>query len=232
LTGPSRPSHAYATLAGFEKLTQEPPGHKTWLTLGAAAELLGVSESTVRRWADAGEIRSYRTSGGHRRVMEEDLHQLVSGGAAAPARDSERISDLALARVKRRLSRGRQTHSMASFEELNQDVRERLRLMGRQLVDLFARFIASETKGDRFTEDARTIGREYGRTLVDSGVGLTMAVGTFNTMRRSLEETAVQIANEAGLTTEDAVEAIERVLVLADVVLEGMASVYEVRTRV
>lgn len=231
MTGASRPGHAYATLAGFEKLTQEAPGHKTWLTLGAAAELLGVSESTVRRWADAGEIRSYRTSGGHRRVMEEDLRQLVSGGSAAPARDSERISDLALARVKRRLSRGRQTHSMASFEELNQDVRDRLRLMGRQLVDLFARFIASDTKGDRFTEDARTIGREYGRTLVDSGVGLTMAVGTFNTMRRSLEETAVQIANEAGLATEDAVEAIERVLVLADVVLEGMASVYEARTR-
>ena len=46
-------------------------------------------------------------------------------------------------------------------------------------------------------------------------------------MRRSLEETAAQIATEAGLTTEDAVEALEQVLQLADTVLEGMAEVYE-----
>ncbi|MCZ7576724.1 MAG: hypothetical protein M5U18_06645 [Dehalococcoidia bacterium] len=42
-----------------------------------------------------------------------------------------------------------------------------------------------------------------------------------------LEETAFQIATEASLSTEEAVEAIENILVLADVVLEGMASVYE-----
>jgi hypothetical protein len=62
---------------------------------------------------------------------------------------------------------------------------------------------------------------------VGEHVGLTAAVGTFNSLRRSLEETASQIATEASLSTEDAVEAIENILVLADVVLEGMASVYE-----
>ena len=199
----------------------------TWLTLGAASQLLGVSESTIRRWADAGELRSYRTSGGHRRVLEEDLRHLIANTAPAPGRDSDRISDLAIARVKRRLGRGRQQHWMAAFEGLSADVLDRLRLMGRQLVDLFARYIASVTKGERFSEDARTIGREYGRTLVDSGVGLTTAVVTFNTMRGSLEETAAQIATEAGLATGEAVEAIERVLRLADTVLEGMAEVYE-----
>ena len=54
-------------------------------------------------------------------------------------------------------------------------------------------------------------------------------MGTFNSLRRSLEETASQIATEAGLSTEDAVEAIENILVLADVVLEGIASVSEER---
>ena len=63
------------------------PAHMSWLTLGAASALLGVSESTIRRWADAGEIRSYRTSGGHRRVLEEDLRQIVSN-TGAPSRDS------------------------------------------------------------------------------------------------------------------------------------------------
>lgn len=206
------------------------PAHMSWLTLGAASALLGVSESTIRRWADAGEIRSYRTSGGHRRVLEDDLRQIVSN-TAAPSRDSGRISDIALARVKRRIGRGRQRHAIAPFDDLASDVRDRLRLMGRQMVDLFARYIASDTKGERFTEDARTIGREYGRTLVGSDVGLTAAVGTFNWVRRSLEETAGQIASEAGLSADDAVEAIEHVLHLADTVLEGMAEVYEAELR-
>ncbi|HSP55765.1 MAG TPA: MerR family DNA-binding transcriptional regulator, partial [Dehalococcoidia bacterium] len=36
-----------------------------WITLGQACKLLGVNESTLRRWADAGNVRSFRTPGGH-----------------------------------------------------------------------------------------------------------------------------------------------------------------------
>ncbi|MGE0599417.1 MAG: helix-turn-helix domain-containing protein [Dehalococcoidia bacterium] len=204
------------------------PARQTWLTLGAASEQLGVSESTIRRWADAGEIRSYRTNGGHRRILEEDLRAIIANaGASAAARDTDRISDIALGRVKRRITRGRQGHSLDHFQTMSPDAIDRLRLLGRQVVDLFARYIASDSKKERFSEDARTIGREYGRSLVAERIGLTSAVATFNSMRRSLEETASQIAVEAGLSTEEAVEAVESTLELADHILEGMASVYE-----
>lgn len=200
----------------------------TWLTLGAASELLGVSESTVRRWADAGEVRSYRTSGGHRRILEEDLRQMVGSAAVHPPADSARISDLAVARIKRRLGRSRSAHSNPTgMEHLSIEVRERLRILGRQLVDMFARYIASGRRRDRFVDDARMIGREYGRTLVGNGIGLTAAITTFNSLRHSIDETASQIASEAGLPADEAVEAIENILSLADVVLEGMAEVYE-----
>ena len=201
---------------------------QNWLTLGAASAQMGVSESTIRRWADTGEVRSYRTAGGHRRVLEDDLKALLaSAGAGAASRDTERISDLAIGRVKRRISRGRQGHSLDHFAAMSQDSLDRLRLLGRQVVDLFARYIASDSKKERFSEDARTIGREYGRALVAERVGLTAAVATFNSMRRSLEETALQIATEAGLSTEESIDAVEATLELADRMLEGMASVYE-----
>ena len=204
------------------------PDRDHWITLGAASELLGVSESTIRRWADAGEIRSYRTSGGHRRILEGDLRQLVAAQGAAPSRDTDRISDIALARVKRQLNRRGQAHGLIG-EGFSDDARDQLRLLGRQLVDLFARFIASNAKGERFQEDARTTGHQYGRMLVDNGVRLSVAVATFNRLRHSLEETASQIASESSLSAEEAVEAIEQTLGLADTVLEGMAEIYESR---
>ena len=211
-------------------MTETPvDARQTWLTLGAASEVLGVSESTIRRWADAGDVRSFRTRGGHRRILEEDLRQIVTAAPPAPSRDTDRISDLALARVKRRISRGRQSSAPNVFAGLSDDVRDRLRLLGRQLVDLFARYIASDSKKERFNEDARTIGREYGRALVAANVGLTNAVVTFNSMRKSLEETATQISMEAGLPVNEAVEALENILGLADIVLEGIATVYEDR---
>ena len=205
----------------------ESPAKQNWITLGAASQLLGVSESTIRRWADAGDVRSFRTRGGHRRIFEDDLRHIVASTAAAPSRDTDRVSDIALARVKRRMTRGRQNPNMAAFQDMTEETRDRLRLLGRQLVDLFARYITSDTRRERFIDDARTIGREYGRALVASSVGLTAAVSTFNSLRRSLDETASQIAMESGLPTEEAVEAVENILQLADVVLEGMAQVYE-----
>lgn len=203
------------------------PQRDRWITLGAASQLLGVSESTVRRWADSGEIRSYRTSGGHRRVLEADLRQLVAAQGAPPSRDTDRISDIALARVKRQLARRRGQAQSLGLEGFSDEARDRLRMMGRQLVDLFARFIASNAKGERFTEDARTLGHEYGRMLAGSGVRLSVAIATFNRLRHSLEETASQIASESSLSADEAVEAIEQTLGLADTVLEGMAEIYE-----
>lgn len=38
-----------------------------------AAEILQVSESSVKRWTDDGQIPSYKTAGGHRRYRLDDL---------------------------------------------------------------------------------------------------------------------------------------------------------------
>ena len=45
---------------------------------GQAAELLGVSADTVRRWADEGRLATRRGDGGHRVVDGKDLARLMS----------------------------------------------------------------------------------------------------------------------------------------------------------
>ena len=54
--------------------------------LGQAAELLGVSVDTVRRWADGGRLKTRRTAGGQRLVDGADLARFLGeqGGAPEP----------------------------------------------------------------------------------------------------------------------------------------------------
>jgi molybdopterin-binding protein len=46
--------------------------------MGPAAELLGVSVDTLRRWADAGRLPTVRTPGGHRVIEGDALARLAS----------------------------------------------------------------------------------------------------------------------------------------------------------
>jgi len=51
-----------------------------WVRVQQAADLLGVSANTVRRWADAGKIACQRTPGGQRRFSRDDLERALSEG--------------------------------------------------------------------------------------------------------------------------------------------------------
>lgn len=53
------------------------PAAPDWLTLGEASRLLGVDESTLRTWADAGRIPAYRTPGGHRRFARQAVVEFL-----------------------------------------------------------------------------------------------------------------------------------------------------------
>jgi molybdopterin-binding protein len=54
-------------------------------TVGQAAELLGVSPDTVRRWADRGDLKMSRTPGGRRRLDGAGLARYAQS-KATPAR--------------------------------------------------------------------------------------------------------------------------------------------------
>jgi molybdopterin-binding protein len=58
------------------KLVPDPAGAS--VRIGRAAEMLGVSVDTVRRWVDAGRLGSTRTGSGQRSVSMADLTRLAA----------------------------------------------------------------------------------------------------------------------------------------------------------
>ena len=159
------------------------PTRQTWLTLGAASEQLGVSESTIRRWADAGEIRSYRTNGGHRRILEEDLLAIVANEARNRRRAEGRRNTLALRQAGERtivdttpspervaLASEASTELLSALERLGDD--DRLVLSCRFLLDL----------GEE--ETARALG-------VRRGTVKSRTSRALDRLRRELEESHV-----------------------------------------
>ncbi|MSP21780.1 MAG: helix-turn-helix domain-containing protein [Dehalococcoidia bacterium] len=188
-----------------------------WLSPRYACALLGVNQSTVRRWADAGQIRSFRTPGGHRRLAEADLLAMTAG--ARPALEAAAVN-----RIRRQLDGRRDPEWYSAIEKGERDA---LRPLGRRLVELVSDFLERRRPRAVVEQEVDEIGRSYGAMLHDSGTSLSAAIEGFTFFRKSLDETAKSLAERSGLTIEEASRAREEIAGLADRVLIGVAGAYD-----
>jgi excisionase family DNA binding protein len=197
-----------------------------WISLSRACGLLGVNESTLRRWGDAGHIRSFRTPGGHRRFAEDDLRAMMAGQGRPGATTYGTLGHLATIRIRRRLQRGK-SHEAPWFAGINEGLRDRMRPLGRRLVNLVSEYLARGSRRSRLLDEARRIGRDYGKELAESGMSLSDAVEAFTFFRKGLDDAAIDLAHRSNLSAEEAVEVWELLAGLADQVLLSLTEAYE-----
>jgi excisionase family DNA binding protein len=209
-----------------DRLRDAPESFSTrWITLGQACKLLGVNESTLRRWADAGHVRSFRTPGGHRRFSEDDLRHLVAGRGGAATEPYDTLGQVALTRIRRRLQRGRGQAPWSAH--ISEDERERLRPLGRRMVALISEYMTKGARRSELVDEAREIGHEYGRELVRERLSIRDALEAFTFFRKGLDDSAMELAHKNDLTSDEAVEIWELLSNLADQVLLAIAETYE-----
>lgn len=192
-----------------------------WLTLGQACRVLNVDESTLRRWADARQVRTFRTPGGHRRFAEGDVHAILNG---RPRKQVTEVSDIATRRIRR------QMHSDSNAEwysHVDAAQREKLRPLGRRLMALVTDYVAKRGRKTSVLLEARTTGAEYGAELAGAGMSLSQAMHAFTFFRRSLDQSAKQALAKSGTSQGDSIDMCEQIMVLADEVLLGIAGAYE-----
>jgi len=187
--------------------------------------MLGVDESTLRRWSDNGQVHAFRTVGGHRRFAESDVQNLLAGKGQEGGHYRE-LGDIAVTRIRRQLHR-RPAQESAWYSTVNEAGRERFRPLGRRLAALAADYLGRKARRAGLLEDARSLGHEYGRELATSGLPLSQAVEAFCFFRRTLDDATKQASQRQGLSGNDALLACEQVAALADRVLVGLTEAYE-----
>lgn len=149
-----------------------------WLSIDAACRLLGVDQSTLRRWSDQGKIPVSRTPGGHRRYNEEDLRAFMQGQTRPRRRMTHRLlTDLSFSAYETDYLR--QARSRPWYSAYNPRQIDELRALGRRLVALAVRTISGRTDRDQLLDEGRAIGRRYGALGAEAGLSSSDAVEAF-----------------------------------------------------
>ena len=185
-----------------------------WLSLRDACRLLDVSNTTLRQWADNGYLRVYRTPGGHRRFLRDDVESFANASEQAQEQGREdAIEDSALRKIRRSLSRN-DVVKQSWYQSVEEEGKDRMRLFGRRLLSLLLQESGPRRRRQELLEEAHMLGREYGTEMSERGVSLKDTIEAFVFFR-----TMVLDSTNSG--------AWNRIIEAADRVLVGMADSYQ-----
>ncbi|HLE28553.1 MAG TPA: helix-turn-helix domain-containing protein [Anaerolineales bacterium] len=197
-----------------------------WLTLKQAAHKLGVHPTTLRRWADAGEILVMLTPGGHRRFAMADVERFAEERRRLRTMPGlEQLwAEQALTQARREIVAHRGEHWLAIFDE--QD-REQKRQLGRRLMGLILRYVAVNEGGEILLEEARVIGRAHAENALGLGLSLVEALQAMLFFRDTMVEVAMQLPEVAHVRPEANQRLLRRINTLLNAVQLAIADAYE-----
>lgn len=212
------------------------PTSGRWLSIDAACKLLGVDQSTLRRWSDAGKVPVFRTPGGHRRYAEADLRALIGDGPhlqERPRVSRKVLTDRSLSAYEEEYLRGaRERRWYQAYNRANQDEHRRL---GRRLVDLAVRYAsAAPSTADResLLNEGRQIGEHYGRSTADAGLTAAETVEAFLYFRFPVVRAVMSWIEEEELAAKRAARLFIEIGHFVDQVLIATVNAHEARAAV
>ena len=187
-----------------------------WLSLRDACHLLDVSNTTLRQWADNGYLRVYRTPGGHRRFLRDDVESFAnSPGQAREQGRGDAIEGSALRKIRRNLNRN-DVLQQPWYQSVEEEGKVRMRLFGRRLLSLLLQETGPRRRRQELLVEAHLLGREYGTEMSERGVTLKDTIEAFVFFRTIVLDST----NPSSWS---------RIIEAADRVLVGLADSYQER---
>ncbi len=200
---------------------------RRWLTIRDACVLLGVDQSTLRRWSDAGKVPVFLTPGGHRRYAEADILVFAKG----TARPRRRISKQALTEAS--LSQYEHDHYVTDvrqrpwYGEFNAADLAEHRRRGLAMVTLAVRYVSGRADRAEILADACAIAAEYGRDSAQHGFGISDAVQIYLRARTPIIQGVIQFLDQGAISSARAGRIFTDVVEFMDRTMSAMMQQYE-----
>ena len=207
-------------------MQEESSKHNEWLGLNDASKALGVHPTTLRRWADTGEIPVMLTPGGHRRFSRSDIEQFADDRTRLKvASGLEKMwAEQAMVQTRKEIVSHRDEHWLSVFDEAD---REHKRQLGRRLMGLMLQYISLNEGGDSLLAEAQAIGREHAGNAIGLGLPLIEAMQAVLFFRDTLVEVAMHLPEMAHVRPEANMHLLRRINTLLNAVQLAMADTYD-----
>ncbi len=197
-----------------------------WLELSAAADYLGVHFSTLRRWADEGQLPYIRTPGGRRRFQKSDLDAFLSSLHHGPEPFST-----ALQKLEHPIALSRAGHAGVRdepwYSRLDERQRTLMRAEGQQMMAVLMQYATRSSGGEAFLEQGQRLAAEYGRMFHTVGLSLVETVRAFALVRRSISDSVYEAGALAGPPDAETWRVYDRTNHFLDTMLVTIVEVFD-----
>ncbi|MBN1681919.1 MAG: helix-turn-helix domain-containing protein [Anaerolineae bacterium] len=198
-----------------------------WVSLGEAAEIIGVHPTTIRNWAERGELPFRRTPGGHRRFRRSDLKQWLASQHKSRPTKAQVVVQSALGRTRLAIGDRQDLADLEWYDQLDVQAREIMRQQGLRLMDALITHLASPLVEDGL-RTAHEIGDVYGRLLKGQQLTLSKALEGYFYFSDFLLEAVIQLSEtDSAYTGSDWGDVLWRVNRFTREILAGIVAVYE-----
>ena len=167
-----------------------------WLSLSAAADLLGVHPSTVRLWSDKGLLPVYRTKGGHRRYKRSEVMLWSQTSHKLRPLEPKEMVQSAVRNVRMQVSEGR-LEAESWYQKLDEDARTQYRQSARSLFQGLMNYLASNQ--EEAATEAYAIGYEYASRARRNSLSYVEATRAFLFFRNVLIESLMKVYRDANV---------------------------------
>lgn len=205
-----------------------------WLTLSQAAERLGVHPTTLRRWADNGDIPVTVTPGGHRRFLESDIRQRLHLMPSVKEEFSHvqqyhehagRVwADFALVQTRHRLVHDPEPHWLTAFDK---DDRDEKRELGRRLMALLMQHISAQDDDQGLLIEARSIAMRYAQNCAMVGLSAAESLEATTFFRDTMTEVALQMPHVGHLDDDARLRLLRKLNQVFNIVQVGVVEYFD-----
>lgn len=203
------------------------PHDGRWVGMRRACEILGVNESTLRLWSDAGRVPVFLTPGGHRRYREDDLRALLDRGRSAG--DESSLAAMLLAVHERYEAVARRAQQGGGWlRDVDDEERRQFRLLGTSMLQLLSSYVITSSRRERelALRRGREVAAQYGQIAARRGLTVSQATEAFLLFRTPVLDTVNRWVRSQPAAAS-ARDTLRRVNTFMDQVLLAMAEAHE-----